>query len=138
MRVIIAGPRNFDNFEEVVKAVKESGFQVTEIVSGAAKGADTLGEEYADINGVPKKRFPAKWNNIKGKDPKHIKVNKWGKKYYVLAGFDRNQEMADYADALIAIDLGTSGTADMIKRMEKAGKKIYRYVPGDDHYDYSF
>ena len=35
---------------------------ITEIVSGKAKGADSLGEKYASLNNIPVKEFPANWN----------------------------------------------------------------------------
>ena len=57
-----------------------------EIASGAAKGADKLGEQYAKERGFKLTKFPAN-------------CNKYGK----TAGPKRNQQMAQYADALIAI-----------------------------------
>lgn len=46
-----------------------------------------------------------------------------------MAGFRRNKQMAEYADALIAIDLGTNGTKDMIEQAKKHNLKIYIYEP---------
>ena len=54
-----------------------------------------------------------------------VKENKYGK-YNALAGFNRNQQMAEYADVLIAIiKNNSSGTRDMIERMNKLNKKVY-------------
>ncbi len=46
-----------------------------------------------------------------------------------MAGFRRNKEMAEYADALIAIDLGTNGTKDMIEQAKNKSLKVYIYEP---------
>lgn len=53
MKVIVAGSRWIDNYDVVKQAIEESGFEITEVVSGVARGADTLGENWADANDVP-------------------------------------------------------------------------------------
>ncbi|MEA1980842.1 MAG: hypothetical protein U9N54_07710, partial [candidate division Zixibacteria bacterium] len=69
------------------------------------KGVDKLGEEYAEQNYIPLLKFPANWN-------------KYGKR----AGYVRNEEMANNADALIAIWDGKSkGTNHMINIAKKKG-----------------
>jgi|SRR5579875_1509981 len=104
MRVIIAGSRAF-RYEQttqlIEKAVRSSGFHVTEVVSGCAPGIDKLGERWAGENGKRIKRFPADWD-------------RFGKS----AGVRRNEEMGQYADALIAIWDGESrGTRHIIAYM---------------------
>lgn len=96
MKVIIAGGRDFNDMRILAQAIKDSKFKITEVVSGAASGADRLGEYWANANDVPIRRFPAKWK-ILGR----------------AAGPSRNREMARYADALIALP-GGSGTNNMI------------------------
>lgn len=109
MKVIIAGGRNFGSVELVSEAVALSGFAVTEVVSGGARGVDSAGEEWAAFAGIPVKRFPADWG-------KHGRA----------AGPIRNGEMAAYADALVAIWDGQSrGTADMIHAAKLKGLKVY-------------
>lgn len=44
MKVIIAGSRTLHSYDLVVRAVKDSGLQITEVVSGGARGVDRLGE----------------------------------------------------------------------------------------------
>lgn len=103
MRVIIAGSRSITNIEHVVRAVHKSGFNITEVVEGGARGVDTLAFDYAHANNIPVKVFPANWN-----------------KYGRSAGMMRNAEMADYAEALIAIWDGKSrGTRHMIDVADK-------------------
>jgi hypothetical protein len=105
MKVIIAGGRDFTNYEILKYSADEKLSGITEdieIVCGGAKGADELGKWYATEKGYKLKEFPADW-------AKHGKA----------AGPLRNEEMAKYADALIAFWDGKSkGTQDMIKRAE--------------------
>lgn len=125
MRVIIAGSRTIgvvlvndifvqsNNTHDVSVAVSRSGWDITEVVSGTAKGVDTLGEYWARELGIPVKEFPADWNQ-------------YGKR----AGILRNGDMADYADALIAIWDGKSkGTLHMISDMVHKGKPVFVHCP---------
>ena len=76
--------------------------------SGDAAGADTMGARWANNNNIPIKHFPAEWD-----------------RYGKSAGYIRNAEMGEYADALIAFWNGHStGTKHMIKTM-KINKKPY-------------
>ncbi len=109
MKVIIAGSRGITELYCVNQAVIESGFIITEVVSGKARGVDTLGENWADIHDIPVKPFPADWSTSDG-------------------GFIRNRAMGRYADALIAIRLGSSsGTTDMVNVATKYGLKVFQY-----------
>ena len=110
MKIIIAGSRTITDSAPVIEAYKESGFEATEIVSGNASGVDQTGAWYGStVLNIPVKKFKPLWGKL-------------GKR----AGFVRNQEMADYADALIAVWDGVSrGTADMIERAQKKGLKVY-------------
>jgi len=112
MRVIIAGPRHFtepSHYNELLLAIRESKFDITEVVSGCALGVDTWGETWAQVVDNPIVRFPANWE-------------RWGK----YAGPIRNREMADYADALIALWDGKSkGTSHMIKVATEMGIKVH-------------
>jgi len=86
MKVIIAGGRDFQDYDLLCKKLDKILSKQTEIeiVSGAAKGADKLGERYAEERGYPIKRF----------------IPDWGL-YNKAAGFIRNVDMVEYADALI-------------------------------------
>jgi len=113
VRTIIAGSRSITDFHQVRVAIEFSGIKITEVISGCARGVDTLGEQWAITADVPIKRFPADWGKL-GKS----------------AGYLRNQQMADYADALIAVHDGVSrGTADMIRRAKKRGLVVYVSTP---------
>lgn len=100
MKVIIAGSRSFNDYELLKEKcdIFLSNSKDIEVVSGTANGADKLGERYAQEKGYPIKRFPADWD-IHGKK----------------AGYIRNREMAEYADALIAFwDKESKGTVHML------------------------
>lgn len=111
MKTIIAGSRKCDSYGELLAAIRISNFDITEVVSGCAKGIDTLGEQWAVTHNIPIKRFP-----VTKDDWVHI-----GKS----AAMIRNGNMADYSDALIAIwDGKSSGTKDMIIKARKKGLKV--------------
>jgi len=127
MKTVIAGCRWIENYDIVCQAIEESGFEITEVVSGTANGVDTLGENWANAHDIPIKCFPANWKNIKVQGAV-IRTNKYGK-YNAAAGHIRNEQMAEYGDALIAIWDGKSrGTASMIELARKYGLKVYVFL----------
>ena len=110
MKIIIAGGREFSDFALLESKLAHliQNVDVTEVVSGGARGADRLGEEWANIYNYPVKKFPANWN-----------------KYGKSAGYKRNAEMAQYADCLVAFWDGKSrGTKHMIDLAHKQGLKV--------------
>lgn len=109
MKVIVAGSRTGVTWNQVCRAILMSGYDVTEVVSGGAEGADKLGEDYAERIAVPVKRFNANWSE-----------------YGRAAGPIRNREMAEYADALVAVWNGESpGTRNMISEAMKRGLAVH-------------
>lgn len=111
MRTIIAGSREGFSLADVHRAIEKSGFQdeITEVVSGGARGVDRLGEGWGKARGLPVRQFIPDWEKHK-KGAAHV----------------RNQEMADYASALILVWDGVStGSADMLQRAQKAGLRVY-------------
>lgn len=112
MKTIIAGSRGFDDETVVLEAVRRSRFDITEVVSGTARGVDKMGEGWANMNNVPIKRFKPDWSIGK------------------QAGYLRNVDMAKYADALIAIYDGESkGTAHMIQIAIDREMPIFVWYP---------
>ncbi len=104
-KVIIAGGRDFNNYAMLKRKVLSvlKNMSDIEIVSGGAKGTDYLGERLAKEMKWSLKIFPADWDN-KGKS----------------AGFIRNSEMAEYAEACICFWDGKSkGTKNMIETAKK-------------------
>lgn len=116
MRVIVAGSREGFVYSDVDEAIKLSGFDVSEVVSGSARGVDRLGESWANFNKTPIKRFPADWD-------RHGKG----------AGYIRNAEMAEYGEALVALWDGRSkGTKHMIDTALKKGLPVSVFFGGGD------
>jgi len=109
-KTIIAGSRDITDYSLVLKAIKKSGFNITEVVSGKAKGVDTLGEQYAKEHNIKIKEFPADWKNLKN-----------------AAGPIRNKQMGDYADSLIAVTNGSKGTQHMIDYATSRGLRVFVY-----------
>lgn len=109
MKVIIAGSRTFNDYDLLKKICGEQiNHLEDEIVSGGAKGADRLGERYAQENNLLLTQFIPEWD-------------KHGKK----AGYIRNEEMAKYSDKLIAFwDGASKGTQHMINLAQKHSIKI--------------
>ena len=119
MKLIIAGSRTITNPELLEKAMIASKFaqeELEEIISGGAKGVDTLGELWATKHNVPIKRFPADWD-------KHGKG----------AGPIRNKKMAEYVGAsggLLALWDGASpGTNHMMFVAKSLGLRVKVYKP---------
>lgn len=114
MKIIIAGSREITDYTLVENVARQSGWidGETEIVSGMARGVDALAVEFAKQHDLPLHKFPANWNQ-----------------YGRAAGMIRNDEMAQFADALIAIwdgrSVGTKGMID-IARSRRLKVIIYR------------
>ncbi len=117
IRLIIAGGRDFSDYQllqlETQRFLVELDFNPSKliIVSGNAKGADSLGEDFAEKYNFPIATYPANWN-LHGK----------------AAGPIRNREMAEFGTHLIAFwDQKSSGTKNIIENAEKY-KLIYKIV----------
>jgi predicted Rossmann fold nucleotide-binding protein DprA/Smf involved in DNA uptake len=120
-KIAVIGGRDFNNYEIMEATLKQ--FEIDEIVSGGAKGADSLAETYAKNNNIPFKLFEAEWDNLEA-TPCLIRT-KDGKKYNALAGFNRNKLLVDHSDYVIAFWDGKSkGTKDSIDYAKKTNKDV--------------
>lgn len=63
MKVLVCGGRDFTDYNTTEKVLNHLNKQrpITCIVSGHARGADTLGEQWASENDVPVSLYPADW-----------------------------------------------------------------------------
>jgi len=111
MKIAIIGSRNFKDkslLDEVLNSYKD---KVTMIVSGGAKGADTIGESWAKENNIPTQIFLPKWE-------------KFGKS----AGFIRNNYIIENSDEIIAfwdgVSKGTQHSISLCKKLNKNCKII--------------
>ena len=129
MKLIIAGGRDFNDLKFMFDELEKLPWiaEVTLVAYGEAPGADTLGKEWADLNGIPTKAFPALWDDL---TVPHcvVRTRADGTKYNLLAGFNRNQAMADYIGpegSLAAFwDMKSTGTKDMIARANKQNSQV--------------
>ena len=114
MRVLIAGGRNFTDKDFMDKYMSKYLGQVSVVISGTAKGADRLGEKWAQSNGISVERFPAQWSRYGG-----------------AAGPIRNQEMLDKGKPdLVIVFKGGKGSAHMASIARKAGVKTMKPQKG--------
>lgn len=109
MRTIIAGSRHCTDEAAVLAAAEAAPWEITEVVCGGAPGVDSIGAKLARERNIPVTMFPADWN-------KHGRA----------AGPIRNRQMADYAQALVAVWDGLSpGTKNMIHEAQSRGLKVH-------------
>lgn len=108
MRIlIIAGSRSFTDFDFMTKVLDEyvanNGLLELVVMSGAARGADRLGERWAEMRGYPVILMPANW-----------------KLHPKAAGYRRNEAMAQAAtDCLVFWDGVSPGSLHMFKTARK-------------------
>ncbi len=115
-RIIIAGSRTINEYELIERWMDHyTRFIINdrecEVVSGGADGPDTLGELWAQRNGLPIVRFPVNWI-VKGK-------------FHKGAAFIRNIRMAEYGTHLVAFwDTVSHGTKQMIDQARLRGLNV--------------
>ena len=91
LRVIIAGSRDFDDFPKLMNSSIEILTGISKnrddldrirIISGTARGADKLGEQYAKIAGYELSKFPADWGKL-GKRAGYVRNASNRDRFYV-------------------------------------------------------
>lgn len=108
MKVAVIGSRNI----EVSHLEQYLPENVTEIVSGGAKGVDTCARNYATNKGIKFVEFLPQY-----------------KKYGKVAPLKRNLQIIDYADCVLAFWDGHSrGTHYVIEHCKKQNKKVTVYL----------
>lgn len=113
MKIIIAGTRDLHvTINDIDEEVRNSGFEVTEVLSGRSGKVDLTGELWARVRGIPVRPFPADWN-----------------KYGKAAGPIRNMGMAQVGDGLILVWDGKShGSRDMRNCAKSRGLSIHEVI----------
>ena len=111
MNLLIAGGRDMINYDILCDGISKfkdtfENVIITGIVTGKARGADSLGERYGVVNDIPIHEFSVDWDKL-------------GKR----AGYVRNMEMAKFlvetqGKALIFWDGVSRGTKNMIDILE--------------------
>lgn len=112
MIVLVTGGRKCHDLALIYGALDT--IQPSLVIHGAARGADSLAQRWAELQGVPTKQYPvteADWNL-----------------YKAFAGGIRNQKMLDdNPDINVVLAFpGGAGTNDMIRRAEQQGFNIIR------------
>jgi hypothetical protein len=114
MKLAIVGSRTFNDYKMLVSFIRDNYDveKITHIVSGGARGADSLGERFAADYGKEKIIFPAEWK-------------KYGKK----AGFKRNVDIIRTCDECVCfwdgISHGTKHDIELCEKMNKPYKVCY-------------
>lgn len=108
MRVLVCGSRHFNDYELLERILDE--YDITEVIEGEARGADTLSRIYAEHRGISVRGFPADWALL-------------GRR----AGPIRNRQMLTEGkpDCVVAFRGPNSrGTQNMIDQATKAGVPV--------------
>lgn len=110
MKLAIVGGRTFNNYDLMCQALEEycedMGMPIL-VVSGGAKGADTLGERWAKENGIKTLILKPDWST--------------GSK----AGLNRNTDIVNASTHVIAFVMPESrGTWDTIRKARKSDKNV--------------
>ena len=107
MKVAIVGSRDYPS-PSLVRAFVNTLPDDTIIISGGARGVDTVAEQAARYRHLKVEIYPAEWD-------------KWGRS----AGMMRNGKIINAADRVVAFWDGISkGTADSIRKARAAGKPV--------------
>lgn len=111
MKILICGSRGIN--PDIEDVVNRAGFEVTEVITGGARGVDKAAELWAKSKGIPCTVYLPDWDQF-GKS----------------AGMRRNIEMVLAADAVIAVwDMQSNGTKHSIDYAKKCGKEVRTILP---------
>lgn len=112
MRVAIIGSRDFVDYDRFLEGIGLMESVITEVISGEARGADTLAKKYAAEKDIPFHGYPADWE-----------------KHGRSAGYIRNVDIVSNSDAVIAfwdgVSKGTRHSLNLAKQQKKPTLIIY-------------
>ena len=104
-RVAVVGSRNYPNLDKVRAFVALTLTPDTIVISGGARGVDSVAAEAARARGLVVEEYLAEW-----------------RKYGKSAGFLRNTTIVDKADRVVAFwDAKSRGTLDTINKAKAKG-----------------
>ena len=112
MNLAIIGSRDFNNYdylqEKINYLIKENNWKIDLIISGGAKGADTLGWIFAKASNIKIVEYKPDWNLGRA------------------AAMIRNTTIIENSDIVIAFQKNKSkGTQDSINKANKLGKIVF-------------
>ncbi len=107
VKLAVVGGRDFSNYTLLKETLDQCQYKISCIVSGGAKGADSLGMRYAAENAIETLIFKPDW-----------------KQYGRGAGIIRNRTIVDNCDLVYAFwdgsSKGTKNTIDYAIKIEKS------------------
>jgi hypothetical protein len=108
VKVAVVGSRTFNNYE-LLKENLDAIPNISMIISGGARGADSLGARYSKEKGIPLQVFFPDWDF-----------------YGKSAGYKRNVQIVEACDVLVAFWDGESkGTKHSIDIAQEKGKRTF-------------
>lgn len=109
MKLAVVGSRTFNDYKILKEKLNQihERVPITLIISGGARGADSLAEQWAKENKIETLIFYPDWN-------------KYGKK----AGYLRNEQIIQACDAVVAFWDGKSKGTEMDINLAEKYKKV--------------
>jgi predicted Rossmann fold nucleotide-binding protein DprA/Smf involved in DNA uptake len=109
MKVAVIGSREITDQDLIFDVLKK--YQIKEVISGGARGVDSIAEKFTKLNAIPVTIFKPDW-----------------KKFGKAAGPIRNRTIIDNADIVVAFwDKKSRETLDATKCAIKIGKTVNVY-----------
>lgn len=110
MKAIICGGRDFSNYDYLCISMDQcrKWWNLTTIITGGARGADTLGHRWAVSRKLDTEVYPADWDRF-GKG----------------AGFIRNELMLSMGPSVVIAYKGGNGTEHMINISRQANVPVF-------------
>lgn len=114
MRLAVVGSRGFDDYEYLKATIEKINADIECIISGGARGADSLAARYSREKGIALREYLPEYD-----------------KYGRGAPIVRNRLIVDDCDTLIAFWDGKSrGTRDSIDYARRQGRKVIIELTG--------
>lgn len=113
--VLVCGGRDYSDHSCVYETLDSIHREapITKLVTGGARGADTLAQDWATLRNVTNTIYMADWA-----------------RYPRAGGIIRNQQMlAQEHPTLVVAFPGGRGTADMVRRSRSAGVTVWQVAP---------
>ena len=119
LKVAVVGSRIFNDRKRLYDVLDKNHHRIDMVISGGAKGADSLGREYAESRGLPCLIYYPRWYSLDGE-------------YDKAAGFKRNFLIIKACDVVLAFwdgkSKGTAHSLDLAKELDKK-VKIFLFEP---------
>ena len=118
MRIAIIGSRGFSSYKLLSEVLEKYESNISLVVSGGARGADTVGENWAKRRDIPVKIFKPDWD-----------------RYGKSAGYVRNKEIISNCDGCIVFwDGESTGAQHSFKLCKELSKplKVINVITGKE------